>query len=81
MQAQFEGVKIVGAESGHQDTVKLIVVGSYPQFFRGSTDGEVVDEYLPLLDGAMRDAADFTEFEVVEMLHAHPNPGAQHRQN
>src|SRR5713226_2284070 len=81
MQPQFEGVKIVTAESSLEDAAKLIVVRSYFQFLGGPTDGEVVDEDLPLVDSALSDPADFAKLEVVEMLHTHPNPGAQHREN
>src|SRR4029077_16706259 len=80
-QSQVESIKIVIAKCSHQNAANLIVVGTHFQFFGGSADREVVDEYLPLLHGAMRDPPEFAELQIIEMLYSDPNSSTENSEN
>ncbi len=67
---QFEGVEVIGIESGGKYPADLLKVVRDLEFFGCSTDGKIVDENVPLLDGSLRNPADFTKFQVSKMLNA-----------
>ena len=75
---QFEAVEVVAAEGRGKNPANLIVVARDFEFFGGAADGQVVDEDLRLIEGAVGDAGQFAEFEVAEMLNADPDADAKH---
>src|ERR1700690_93767 len=78
---QFESVEIIAFEGGDQNVADLIEVGSDLEFFVGPAHGKIVDKNLALIDGALCDAAQFAELEIVQMLDAHPDTGSDYREH
>ena len=76
LELKLEGIEIVAAEGGYQHGAQLIEIAGHFQFLDGAADGKVIDDDLPLIDGALGHAPQFTELEIVEMLDAKPNAGA-----
>src|SRR6185295_1907943 len=66
---------------GLEDAAKLVEIGCDSKFFGSPANREVVDKNYPLLQGALRHAAQLSEFQIVQVLHAYPYPAAQHRQH
>ena len=64
---QFEGVEIVALESANQDAAHLTEIARAFEFFDGASHGEIVDHDLPLVDGALRHPAKFTELQITKM--------------
>ena len=76
---QFETVEIVAIEGRGKNAANLIVVARDFELLGSAADGQVVDEDLRLVEGAVGDAGQFAKFEIAEMLDANPDPDAKHR--
>src|SRR5580700_165664 len=77
----IEPVKVIGAEGGLEDPANLVVIANGFEFLSGSTDGEVVDNNLALLEGALGYAAQLAQLEIAEALHSNPDANSKHGQN
>ena len=75
---QVETIKVVAAEGREENPANLIEIASDFEFFSGAADGQIVDENLGLVEGAVRDAGQFTEFEIAEVLNTDPDSDTQH---
>jgi hypothetical protein len=75
---QFETIEVVAAESGEENPANLMEIASDFEFLRGAADGQVIDENLRLAECALRDAGQFTEFEIAEVLNTNPDSDSQH---
>src|SRR5581483_2886961 len=78
-QVEVKTVEVVRAEGRGENTAHLIEIASDFQFLRGAPDGEVVDEYLRLIQSAPADPGNLPELQVSQVLHADPDADAQHR--
>jgi hypothetical protein len=75
---QAEAIEVITTRGGQENPADLIVVASDLEFLGGAADGEIVDENLGLIEGAVRDAGQFTELEIAEVLNADPDSDTQH---
>ena len=78
---QFKGIEIIRIECSGKDAANLREVFRKFQFFSRAANRQIVHKNLPLLDGALRHAPDFSELKVSKVLHADPDASAKHRQN
>ena len=81
MEQQFEPVKIVTAESSQKNAADLLIVTSNLEFLCGTTDCQVVDENLRLVERTLRDARYFAELKVAQVLNTNPDSDAQNREH
>ncbi len=75
---QVEAIEVVATEGREKNPANLLVIASDFEFLRGAAEGQIVDENLGLVEGAVRDAGQFTEFEIAEVLNADPDSDTQH---
>ncbi len=78
VESQIKRVEIVAAEGGEEDSADLIEVARDLKFFGGAANRQIVYENLRLVEGAVGDAGEFSEFEVAEVLHADPDTDSDH---
>ena len=71
--AFVRGYDVIVTESDLENTADLIVVGSHLQLLDGTTDREVVNEYLPLLHRAPSDPAKLAKLQIPQVLHTEPH--------
>ena len=65
---QLKTVEIVGTKSGLQNLTNLSVVLSAFQLLDSPSNCGIVDEDPSLFDRSLRDALDFDEFQIAQML-------------
>ena len=80
-QPQLKSVEIIATECSLKNSAELLEIGGDLELFGGPANRQVVDENKALLKGALGDAAQFAEFQIVQVLHAHPYPDTQHCQH
>jgi hypothetical protein len=80
-ESNIKAIEVVRAKGCLQNAPNLVVIASRFEFFRGSTDGKIVDENLALFEGALSDATEFTQFEIAEALDADPDTDSKHSEN
>src|SRR5580704_6746294 len=73
LEGYVKAIKIVGGESRFQNAANLIVVAGGLEFLTGAANGKVVDKNLALLEGALGNAAEFTQFQITQTLNADPD--------
>ncbi len=64
-----------------EDAANLLVIAGDLEFFGRTADREIVHENLRLVERAMRNAGQFSELEVAEMLNADPDADAENRKH
>jgi len=74
---QFETIEVVAAKGREENPANLIEIASDFEFLRGAADGQIVDENLGLVEGTVRDAGQFTEFEIAKVLNTDPDSDSQ----
>src|SRR5579864_1570702 len=81
LKVQFEAIKVVGKKSGLQDMAHLIVIPGSFQFFDRTSNGEIVDKYTSLFEGALSNSMNLPKFQITQMLDAKPNAHADHHKD
>ena len=81
VELDLEAIEIVGAESGLQYALYLVVVSSCVKFHGSSPDGQIVDYDLALLEGALRDATQFAKLQITQALNPDPDADSEHGKN
>src|SRR5437879_223262 len=81
LNSQFEPVKIVGRKGGSEDVAHLSIIASSFQFLGSPPNCKIVDKYVSLFNGPLRDTADLAKFQVSQMLDAKPNNRAYNQQH
>ncbi len=81
LESNVKPVEVIRAEGRLQNAPNLVVIASRFEFFRGSTDGKIVDNDLALFERALGDATEFTQLEIAEALDADPDADLKHSEN
>src|SRR5271155_4531741 len=81
IESNVERIEVVGTESRFQNIPNLVIIAGHFEFLGGSTDGKVVDENLGLLERALRDASQLSEFQVAQALDADPDADSKYCKN
>src|SRR5437868_6869204 len=71
--SQLESIEVVFFESRTQDSTHFLKVHRGLQLFCSPSNRQIVHKNLPLAHSPLRHSPQFTELQISEMLHSHPN--------
>src|SRR6266852_9742463 len=66
LEVQFERIKIIAREGGDQDAAHLIEIAGRLELLDRAAHRKIVDNDLPLVNGALCDSPQFAKLEVVQ---------------
>ena len=78
---QFECIEIIVIEGGDQDAAHLSEISGRFQLLDCAAHRKIVDNNLPLVNGALRHSPQFAKLEVVQVLDSQPDAGPHDRQH
>src|ERR1700690_4314418 len=81
LNVQLESIEVVAVEGGNQDAAYLSIVPGHFKFLNRAAHREIVNHYLPLIDGTLRHSPQLAKLQIIQVLDAHPDAGSHHCQH